>query len=161
VANDCRQLSDTLQWYGDNRQRLQEVISAASSCNKEPSSGTEKPFAVFDFDNTLIKNDVSDALRYWMLKNDKVKPPTNGDWHTRSVYLTDGAADVLAEKCSGETTPEGTLPTSRNTACTDEIVNVIQGETSTESPAFEDVDNRTANAGLHVRRIPADRVHQA
>ena len=146
-SSSCRQLSDSLEWYGDNRELLQSAISEAGSCNKEQPPGTAKPFAVFDFDDTLIKNDVSDALRYWMLRNDKVKPPTNGDWHTRSVYLTDEAADLLSSKCGTETTPAETLPTSRNSGCTDEIVNVIKGETSTGSPAFQNVNARTANAG--------------
>lgn len=140
-SSACKSLDESLNWYGDNRQTLQRVIDAHSSCQGEAPSEA-KPFAVFDFDNTLVKNDITDALNYWMIRNDKIQAPENHDWRTRDKFLTDDAAALLDTKCGTQTPPGQPLPTSTNTACADEILNLINGKTSTGVTPFEGANER-------------------
>jgi hypothetical protein len=55
---DCPRLS--ARWYGDNRAHLQQVIDERGTCaGRIPPAG--RPAAAFDWDNTVTKNDVTDA----------------------------------------------------------------------------------------------------
>ncbi|MBT2442289.1 haloacid dehalogenase-like hydrolase [Streptomyces sp. ISL-36] len=130
----CPTLKKSDGWHGDNRARLQELIDA--HCR---AKGAE-PVAVFDWDNTVIKNDVGDATMFWLLRNSRIRPPEKDDWRTTSRHLTDEAADALAGAC-----PTGvrTLPTATDMRCADEILSVYaQGVTTTGQKAFAGFDHR-------------------
>lgn len=57
-------------------------------------SKTERLVAVFDWDNTMIKNDIGDSLCGWMLTERKLNPIP---WH-ELFYLNDHARTLLHEK---------------------------------------------------------------
>ncbi|OAR27135.1 hypothetical protein A8W25_02365 [Streptomyces sp. ERV7] len=138
----CPELTVKQGWYGQNRARLQELVDTYGRCGK--GAGTAKghqPVAVFDWDNTVVKNDVGDATMYWMLRHSKIRRPQHGDWHTTSRYLTGPAATALAAVC-----PAGrpTLPTATDTRCADEIRTVYgDGRTTGGAAAFAGWDRRT------------------
>ncbi|MGP9021829.1 haloacid dehalogenase-like hydrolase [Streptomyces sp. BR1] len=137
----CPTLTVSQGWYGQNQARLQELIDSYGKCGK--GAGAAKglgPVAVFDWDNTVVKNDVGDATMYWMLRHSKIRRPQHGDWHTTSRYLTDQAATALAAAC-----PSGgaTLPTATDTRCADEIRTVYgEGTTTKGATAFTGFDRR-------------------
>ncbi|MEU9196054.1 haloacid dehalogenase-like hydrolase [Streptomyces hundungensis] len=137
----CPQLTVTDGWYGDNQARIQDLIDTYGTCGAGAGHG-KKPVAVFDWDNTVVKNDVGDATMYWLLRNSKIQRPVRGDWHTTSRYLTDDAATSLAAACpAGRST---TLPTATDTRCADEILAVYgEGRTGKGAPAFAGYDRRT------------------
>ncbi|GAA3092131.1 haloacid dehalogenase-like hydrolase [Streptomyces roseofulvus] len=131
----CPTLNSSAGWYGDNKARIDALI--ADHCHDK---GGRKPVAVFDWDNTVIKNDVGDATFYWLLRNDRVRPPRDGDWSTTSRYLTPEAATALGEACPADVR---TLPTSTDTACADELLSVYGwGATTGGKTAFTGYDHR-------------------
>ncbi|ORA61167.1 HAD family hydrolase [Mycobacteroides franklinii] len=142
AAPECRQLDPALPWYGDVRQRLQAAIDANSTCTgtwKRPT----KAVALFDWDNTEVKNDIADATLAWMLRHDKVRQPA--DWYDTSRHITEAAATALRTAC-GTATPAGQpLPTSSNAACADEILAIREGKTHDEQEAFTGYNQRWSN----------------
>ncbi|GLV97456.1 haloacid dehalogenase-like hydrolase [Streptomyces lavendulae] len=132
-------------WYGDNQARLQQLIDRYGSCNPY-RPGREKPVAVFDWDNTVVKNDVGDATMFWLLRNGKIRQPAGGDWTTTSRYLTPAAAQALATACGPLARPGAPLPTGTpaGAPCADEL-NAVYGTaaTRTGAAAFAGWDHRT------------------
>ncbi|UZJ32205.1 haloacid dehalogenase-like hydrolase [Streptomyces endophytica] len=140
----CPTLQVSKGWYGDNRAKLQKMIDERGSCS---GAGGARPVATFDWDNTVVKNDISDATLAWMLRHDKVLRPAS--WKATNKWLTDAAADALTQAC-GTSVPAGhPLPTSTDTGCTDEILDVYSDEkTSGGKEAFEGEWN-------HRRTVPS------
>ncbi|MFF1698024.1 HAD family hydrolase [Streptomyces sp. NPDC058257] len=139
-AHKCPTLSVSRGWYGDNKARLQKMIDTYGRCDDGGHKGATRPVAAFDWDNTVIKNDVGDATMFWLLRNSKIRTPRSGDWHTTSRYLTDQAAKGLAKACPAT---GATLPTRRDTNCADEIVSVYsEGTTTGGDAAFAGFDHR-------------------
>ena len=135
---NCPRLTGT--WYGDNRARLQQVIDERGTC----SGAGGHPVAVFDWDNTVTKNDVTDATLSWSLRHDGLLRPAR--WKDTSPWLTDAADRALTEAC-GTGTPEP-LRTSTNARCTDEILDIRENATTTSgAPAF-------AGTWNHRRTVP-------
>ncbi|MEU3748783.1 MULTISPECIES: haloacid dehalogenase-like hydrolase [Streptomyces] len=137
----CPTLMTSAGWYGDNKARIDALI--ADHCDDRGArKGTgKKPVAVFDWDNTVIKNDVGDATFYWLLRNDRIRPPRGGDWSTTSRHLTPEAATALGDACP--TGVRGTLPTSTDTRCADELLSVYgAGSTTGGKAAFAGHDHR-------------------
>ena len=136
-----RHLDPDLVWVGDNRERLDAMMDELSPKNGE---GADAPVAIFDWDNTVIKNDVGDAVLFWMLRHDKVlQPPT---WAATSPLLTPAAAAALTSACASIAAPGEPLATSRpeNAACADEIVTVYTtAATTAGDAAFAGWDYRT------------------
>ncbi|WP_330303301.1 MULTISPECIES: haloacid dehalogenase-like hydrolase [unclassified Streptomyces] len=132
VSPDCPRLSGS--WYGDNRAHLQQVIDERGTCAGHVGLG-RRPVAAFDWDNTVTKNDVTDATLAWALKHDKILRPA--DWQATSEWLTDGANTALTAAC-GTGVPVGApLPTATNTRCTDEIFEIREdGRTMSGAAAF-------------------------
>lgn len=133
----CPTLKVSEGWYGDNKARIDALV--ADHC-RDKDSRAGKPVAVFDWDNTVIKNDVGDATFYWLLRNNRVRPPKDGDWSTTSRHLTPEAATALGEAC-----PAGgrTLPTATDTRCADELLSVYgSGATTGGKTAFAGHDRR-------------------
>jgi hypothetical protein len=120
-------------WYGDNRAHLQQVIDQRGSCAGPVGAG--RPVAAFDWDNTVTKNDVTDATLAWALKHDKILRPAS--WKATSAWLTDAADTALTAAC-GTAVPVGApLPTATNTRCTDEIFEIrAEGRTTSGAAAF-------------------------
>ncbi|WP_043681780.1 HAD family hydrolase [Streptomyces xylophagus] len=133
---NCPRLSAS--WYGDDRARLQRVI-----CSR---MGGDHPVAVFDWDNTVTKNDVTDATLAWALKHDKLLRPAH--WTDTSEWLTPTADRTLTKAC-GTSVPAGIpLPTAANSRCTDEIAEIREtGTTTSGAPAF-------AGTWNHRRTVP-------
>lgn len=123
------------EWYGDNQARLQQLIDEYGECNPYRPS-RNKPVAVFDWDNTVVKNDVGDAQMFWLLRNGKIRQPAKGDWTTTSRYLTPAAAQALAEACGTLAKPGAPLPTGApaGVGCADEL-NAVYGTAATRAGA--------------------------
>ncbi|WP_405446582.1 haloacid dehalogenase-like hydrolase [Streptomyces erythrochromogenes] len=136
-------------WYGDNRARLQQLIDRHGRCNPY-RPGRAKPVAVFDWDNTVVKNDVGDATMFWLLRNSRIRQPAHGDWSTTSRFLTPAAARALADACGALARPGTPLPTGTpvGAGCADEI-NAVYGTaaTRTGAAAFAGWDRRTMEPG--------------
>ena len=73
------------EWLPDVRQRLDAV--------KGPG------VAAFDWDNTVMKNDIGDATLWWMLRNDKIRHPAGQDCGQTSKWLTTAATTALKSAC--------------------------------------------------------------
>ncbi|MFG2719387.1 haloacid dehalogenase-like hydrolase [Streptomyces sp. NPDC048416] len=141
TASHCPRLTVSDGWFGDNQGRIQDLIDSYGRCGAGARHG-KKPVAVFDWDNTVVKNDVGDATMYWLLRNSKIQRPVRGDWRTTSRYLTADAAKALTAACPAGASK--TLPTGTDTRCADEILAVYgEGATSAGTTAFAGYDRRT------------------
>ncbi|MFI8504744.1 haloacid dehalogenase-like hydrolase [Streptomyces sp. NPDC085524] len=136
----CRRAVVGPGWYGDNQARLQQLVDRYGTCGGR----RHRPVAVFDWDNTVVKNDVGDATMYWLLRNGKIRRPA--DWSATSRFLTPAAATALDAACTplartGEPLPTGT---PEGAGCADEI-NAVYGTVATRAgaPAFAGWDRRT------------------
>ncbi|MEU7555660.1 haloacid dehalogenase-like hydrolase [Streptomyces sp. NPDC044571] len=132
-------------WYGDNQARLQQLIDQYGACSPYRPART-RPVAVFDWDNTVVKNDVGDATLYWLLRNGKIRQPAAGDWSTTSRHLTPDAARALADACGALAAPGAPLPTGtpEGAGCADELA-AVYGTSATRAgaAAFAGWDHRT------------------
>jgi phosphoglycolate phosphatase-like HAD superfamily hydrolase len=138
---ECRQLDPSLTWHGDVREQLQRAIDAHSTCTGT-FTGSKAPVAIFDWDNTVVKNDIGYGTNFWMLRNDKVLQPANQDWKTTDRYMTDAAANALRAACGTDVPAGQALKTSANTACADEIVAILDDKTRVGEAAFAGFDAR-------------------
>ena len=129
-------LRSDLSWYGTNREDLTAWL-ASRGCTSDTYDANNPPVALFDWDNTVSKNDFGDAFTFHLIANDKVMQPPNQDWKQTSPYLTDAAAAALSAAC-GTAVPAGSpLPTSTNTACANEILSIyVDGVTTGAAAAF-------------------------
>jgi phosphoglycolate phosphatase-like HAD superfamily hydrolase len=133
-----RHLDPQHAWYGDNGARIDAMLDEIGA---DPA---ERTVAVFDWDNTIIKNDVGDATMFWMLRHDKLLQPAS--WAETSRYLTTAAAAALTTACAPLADPGQPLPTSAATsaACTDEILAIYTtAATLAGEDAFTGWDHRT------------------
>ena len=141
----CPQLGLAADWYPGNAARIQATIDARGTCSAP--AGAPRPLAVFDWDNTVIKNDIADQTLFWMLRNDKLLQPRGRDWSTTSRYMTRAGARALRRVCGPLARPGRPLPTSRATACTDELLSFRkEGTTSDGKEAFAGYDHRRMEA---------------
>ncbi|WP_240434479.1 haloacid dehalogenase-like hydrolase [Streptomyces sp. YIM 130001] len=118
----CPRLSADLEWHGTNKQQLQRVIDERGNCSNSRTGHGDRPVAVFDWDNTVTKNDITDLAIAWALKHDKILRPAN--WSDSSPWMTEEADRTLTEACGTDVPVGAPLPTSTNTACTDEIFSI-------------------------------------
>ncbi|GAB2565705.1 HAD family hydrolase [Leucobacter ruminantium] len=144
-ATGCRTLDEQVEWPDEARTALDELLTSQGACAGD-DAGNDAPVAIFDWDNTVVKNDIGYGTNYWMLNNDKILQPEGQDWGTTSRYLTPAAVTALGEACGTETPAGEPLPTSTDTACADEIVAVLDGETTGGEEAFDGYDARRINA---------------
>ncbi|MGE6732236.1 haloacid dehalogenase-like hydrolase [Streptomyces sp. NPDC059900] len=132
----CPQLSKKLTWYGDNRAKLQQMIDERGRCGSHRGHDQKRPVAAFDWDNTVVKNDITDATIAWSLHHDKILRPAS--WKSTSKWMTDAADKALTKACGTKVPVGKPLPTSKNTACADEIFEVREdGKTMSGAAAFE------------------------
>lgn len=143
-AANCRTLAENPGWYGDNRDRIDAMLAELGTCGADGSVADGAPLALFDWDNTVVKNDIGDATFFWMVRNGKLRAPAGGDWSTTSPYLTPQATAALGKACAA-TTPGQPMPTNTDLGCADELLSVYtDGETRADEPAF---------AGFNARRF--------
>ncbi|MFI0912969.1 haloacid dehalogenase-like hydrolase [Streptomyces abikoensis] len=116
---NCPQLDTKLPWYGDNRAKLQKMIDERGTCSGKRGP---RPVAAFDWDNTVVKNDITDATLAWALKHDKILRPAH--WTDTNAFLTPAANKALTKACGTAVRVGRPLPTSKNTACADEIFEI-------------------------------------
>ncbi|MEU1781852.1 MULTISPECIES: haloacid dehalogenase-like hydrolase [Streptomyces] len=116
---NCPQLDTKLPWYGDNRAKLQKMIDERGTCSGKRGP---RPVAAFDWDNTVVKNDITDATLAWALKHDKILRPAH--WTDTNAFLTPAADKALTKACGTAVRVGRPLPTSKNTACADEIFEI-------------------------------------
>ncbi|HEX8825955.1 MAG TPA: haloacid dehalogenase-like hydrolase [Archangium sp.] len=127
TAKPVRLLDDKVgRWLPENRTRLNALIQTQgiASATFDPKN---RPVAVFDWDNTLVKNDLGDATFFWMIRHDKVRQPAARDWSTTSLHLTDQARAALNAACDAAAAPGEPLQTSTASACADELVSIYNG----------------------------------
>lgn len=137
TSTACPQLTD-LPWYGNNKSRIDAFLADRGTCVGNASKG-HRPLATFDWDNTVVKNDVGDATTYWMLRHDKIRQPPGADWGRTSPYLTAAATAALRSACGTTTEPGEPLQTTKNADCADEILSVYGGATTRSgAAAFDD-----------------------
>lgn len=110
-------------WYGSNESRLNELLRTKGIASAE-FNAARPPVAIFDWDNTVVKNDIGDATFFWMINNDKILQPANRDWLTTNPNLTAAAVAALNAACDSLANPGQPLPTSTNDACADAIFNI-------------------------------------
>lgn len=140
---DCDPLPANDGWYGDNHAKLTAMIEKVGKCGGEGDVKKGAPLALFDWDNTVVKNDIGDAMTFWMLKNGKVLQPES--WKDVSTFITDDAVDALTKACGDLAKPGEPLPTNeeKGYTCADEIISAYSdGETKDGKTAFKDFDAR-------------------
>src|SRR5436190_7606722 len=110
-----------LLWSGTNDATLTTWLDSRG-CASASYDPAKKPVALFDWDNTILKNDIGDAITFHLITHDQILQPPNQDWKLTSGYMTDAGAAALTAAC-GTTVPAGKpLPTSTNLACAHEIL---------------------------------------
>ena len=139
----CEPLTVTQGWYGNNRERLDAMIKETGTCGGSGDVANGAPLALFDWDNTVVRNDIGDATAFWLVANSKVLQPS--DWRQVSSFLTPAAVEELTSACSSLAEPGQPLPTGSEAgmACADAIVSVYsEGTTTSGEKAFEDFNAR-------------------
>jgi len=136
-------LRTDLAWFGNNRVDLTSWLDS-KGCESAGFDAAKKPVALFDWDNTLSKNDFGDAITFYLIANGKVLQPPNQDWKQTSKFMTDAAATALTAAC-GQTVAAGQpLPTNTDMACADEILEIyINGTTRGGLDVFAAWDYRS------------------
>lgn len=143
----CRQLDPSLSWHDGVREFLQRAINANSTCMGTVVPGQNK-VAIFDWDNTVVKNDIGRGTNMYLLKNNLVLQPPRKDWSRTSRFITPAAVKALTKAC-GTRVPAGKpLPTNRNAACADEIIAITSGKTRAGEEAFKGYNHRWMEASF-------------
>ncbi len=130
VPKPVRLLDDKIgRWLPENRTRLNELIQTLgiASPTFDPKN---RPVAVFDWDNTVVKNDLGDATFFWMIQHEKILQPPGRDWSTTSRHLTAEARAALNTACDAAGTPGQPLQTLDVPGCADELVSIYDAGTT-------------------------------
>jgi phosphoserine phosphatase len=101
------------QWSGDNEEKINKYLDSVKTLTF--------PVAIFDWDNTVIKNDIGDAVMMWMVKHDQILRPLS--WRKTSRWLKDSAVKNLERHCSHVARLEP-LKTSTKRLCSDTILSI-------------------------------------
>lgn len=129
-------LDAALRWYGNNAQRLNDFMAQYGQAGAGYDA-KKRPVAVFDWDNTTIKNDIGDATFFYMINQDKILQPPGRNWRLTSPFLTADAVSALSAACDAVADPGQPLKTSQNTACADEIFSIYDtSKTASGKSAF-------------------------
>ncbi|MBA3458294.1 MAG: haloacid dehalogenase-like hydrolase [Deltaproteobacteria bacterium] len=146
VVDPCQPttLRTDLAWHGTNRATLTTWLDS-KGCKSPGYSAAAKPLALFDWDNTVVKNEVGDAITFYMIAQGKVRQPPNQDWKLTNKFMTNEGALALTAAC-GTTVPAGQpLPTNTTAgaACANEMLSMyIDNKTTTNLTAFTGHDYR-------------------
>ena len=140
----ARTLSTALPWLPAVRARLNQVIASYGA-----TSGTydvaHRPVAVFDWDNTVLKNDIGDAVLFWMIRTGRILQPPQKNWRLTSPYLTVEAAAALDKACGPLAAAGSPLPTATDVPCATELVTLYT--------KAKTVDGKAGFAGWNYRRM--------
>lgn len=132
-------------WLPENRDALNALLRDYGA-SSEGFDASARPVAVFDWDNTMIRNDIGDATMFWMIANDKILQPPSYDWSVTNAFLSQAALDALNAACDALAAPGEPLPTSANAACADEIYNIyVNNRTAGGTAAFAQPITSTIN----------------
>lgn len=145
-SDTTTRLSPELPWFEQNRLRLDAMIEEHGRGGAQ-FDATAPPVAIFDWDNTVIKNDIGDATVFYMLRTGAVLQPPDRNWRLTSSFLTADAAQALSGACDGIAAPGERLPTHQaiGETCATEIVTVYTtAQTTGKKAAF---------AGWNYRRM--------
>lgn len=112
------QLSTKELWYGTNRHFLNTLISQYGT-KSSAYNALHKPVAAFDWDNTMMKNDIGEATLLWMVSHGLLKRPKS--FSKMNPWLTTNALKELAKNCDGNSSY---LPTHDKPLCADSILNI-------------------------------------
>lgn len=119
-------------WVPANRTALDNLMTnyGRSSSGYDPA---ERPVAIFDWDNTVLKNDIGDATFFWMLKHDKILRPST--WPASNPNLSDAGVDTLSTACDSLAAVGQPLPTSTNNGCSDALYRAYVDGTAADGGA--------------------------
>ncbi|GFG66266.1 putative conserved lipoprotein LppF [Mycobacterium kubicae] len=143
AAHGCRTLATDPGWYGDNRDRINAMIGQLGACGKTGSVADGAPLALFDWDNTTVRNDIGHATFFWIVRNSKIRQPR--DWAATSQFLTPQAAAALTEACGTLSAVGQPIPTGSpaGTGCADELVSIYNDvRTRSGAAAFAGYNHR-------------------
>jgi len=127
-------------WYGENRARLDQLVQdyGSGSADYDPE---KRPIAVFDWDNTVAKNDIGAATVAWVIQHGLVHQPA--DWASVMPFLTAGAAARLNTLCRFGVVGEP-LDTPSSPDCASELLAVYRRAALTDgTPAFAGYNHHT------------------
>ena len=119
------------------------MIKEKGKCGGDGDVASGAPLALFDWDNTVVRNDIGDATTFWMIANGKILQPN--DWAEVSTFLASAAVQELTSSCSALAEPGHPLPTNPEdgVACADAILSVYsEGKTTGGEKAFENYNAR-------------------
>jgi phosphoserine phosphatase len=136
MAKAARLLDPSLPgWLPQNRQRLDALLRERGST----SPGYDRahpPVATFDWDNTMMRNDIGDATMAWMLLHYAILQPPGRDWGVTSSALNDAGKAALHAACDAAGEPGRPLATRETPACADAIYALYDGKTPAGAPAW-------------------------
>ena len=146
VVDPCQPstMRTDLAWHGTNRETLAGWLDS-KGCKSVGYSATAKPIALFDWDNTVVKNDVGDAITFYMIAQGKVRQPPNQDWTQTSGFMTADGAAALTAACGTTVAAGQPLPTNTaaGAACANELLSMYNdNKTTTNLTAFSGHDYR-------------------
>ncbi|MCK6512223.1 hypothetical protein L6R29_20020 [Myxococcota bacterium] len=101
-------------WVRDNATKINDLVKAKGHTSAGYSASA-RPVALFDWDNTVVKNDIGEATFIWMIRHDKILQPPNKDWSQTSADLSADAVAALKAACESLADVGKPLPTSTNT----------------------------------------------
>jgi phosphoglycolate phosphatase-like HAD superfamily hydrolase len=123
-------------WKDSTRSAINDLITDHGIASPT-FDATKRPVVVFDWDNTVIKNDIGDGTFAWLVQNDKILQPPNKDWGATSAGLTTGAKTALNAACDAAAAAGQPLPTSNTAVCAAEIMSVYyDGQTVAGATAW-------------------------
>ncbi len=131
-------LRTDLPWFGDNLPTLTGWLDSRG-CKSTGYDKEHRPIALFDWDNTISKNDFGDALTYYFVSHGLVLQPPSQDWKQTNPYLTATAVTALTAACGTTVQAGQRLPTDTlaGAPCADEILSIYDNETTRAgAPAF-------------------------
>jgi len=136
MSSSVQRLDDHPRWEPAVRARLEAFLAACALERTSVPAAADAPFAVFDWDHTLLHGDIGDAIFLHMARHSLFFRPR--DWRHTSAHLTPEALDALA-RC----TPPGAvrLPGPDGAALTRELVSIYLHHRTTDGQgAFSGYD---------------------
>jgi len=122
----------------ENRARIDRMLRELGAGSPSYDS-KHPPVAVFDWDNTMMRNDIGDATFFWMLRHDRILQPPGRDWAITNRKLTKEAREALNGACDALAEPGKPLATSTHEACADALLAIYdRGQTPAGAPAWID-----------------------
>lgn len=144
---ELRRIDPDPLWLPDNRSRLNALLATRgrTSPGYDPA---HPPVATFDWDNTMMRNDIGDATMAWMLLHDAILQPEGRAWETTSGALTPAALRALNAACDRAGEPGKPLATFEQPDCADAIMAIYDaGKTPEGEPAWTRLVTLITNEG--------------